>query len=331
MRLLLLLSTALAGTAYLTVDNLQDGDGASVQGGFVAGECAMVVYDARDQGTYVPVSLDVLVGGANTDATFIIEVYQSTDAYKVGTRIDDEAFSLTSTTNGTMNRLIFEEAEMALEPMEGNVGVAICLTEHDYYPGPAIDVGNNNGNQNKIYGDIGTGSAEWWNNSEVGLNGDWVMRLCIEGSDVAGDACPDIEGDADADSDADSDTDSDTDADTDVDDTGGFAILAITPSFAAEGESLDVVITGSGFDYDAEARIGGIALIGQERLGGETITGRSPSSLPAGLHDVEVIRGDGSSDVLLEGFEVTGGCGCGGGFGATWALALLAPLVLRRR
>jgi uncharacterized protein (TIGR03382 family) len=329
-----LLSAALAGTAYLQLDNLTDGGNATLQGGFIAGECWMSVFPASTMGTYTPVGVDVLVGGANSNSLFIVEVYQSTDTFKVGTRIDDEAFYLTATDEGTMNRLRFDEAEMTLPPMTGNIGVAVCFDEHDYWPGPAHDVGINSGNKQKIYADIGTGEDEWWNNSDVGINGDWVMRLCIEGDDVSGTECPEWEGgDADTDADTDSDTDADTDSDTDLDDSGfGFGIIAITPDLAAEGEAIDVVITGQGFDYDAEARIGGINLVGQERLGAETITGRSPSSLPPGVHDVEVIRGDGSSDVLVGAFEVGGGCGCSGtGLAGGWVLMLLAPLLARRR
>ena len=47
---------------------------------------------------------------------------------------------------------------------------------------------------------------------------------------------------------------------------------------------------------------------------------------------MEVIGGDGSSDLLIEGFEVTNsGCGCGGGLAGGWVLVLLAPMLLRRR
>jgi len=331
----LLLSLALAGTSYIQLDNLQEGGNATLQGGFIAGECWGTWFPTEDQGTFVPLGIDVLVGGANAEALFIVEVYQSNDSFKVGSRIDDEAFYLTGTDDGTMNRLRFDEAEMTLPPMEGNVGVAVCFDEHDAWPGPAHDIGLNHPNQQKIFADVGTGSDDWWGNGDVGITGDWVLRLCIEGDDVTGTACPDWGGgggDADTDADTDSDTDTDVDSDTDLDDSGfGFGLLAITPDFALEGESVDVVITGQGFDYDAEARIGGINLIGQERLGAETLTGRSPSSLPAGVHDVEVIRGDGSSDVLVGAFEVGGGCGCGTVGGAGGFLVLLAPLVAARR
>ena len=96
------------------------------------------------------------------------------------------------------------------------------------------------------------------------------------------------------------------------------------------GEPVDVVIVGSGFDYDAEARIGGISLVGQERAGSTTLTGRSPSALPVGVHDVEIVRGDGVSEVMPAAFEVSDGCACsarsswgGAGLGLWMVLGVL--------
>ncbi|MGB0639308.1 MAG: hypothetical protein ACPGTU_08250, partial [Myxococcota bacterium] len=64
-----------------------------------------------------------------------------------------------------------------------------------------------------------------------------------------------------------------------------------------------VILLGSGFPDDAQARIGGVLITGNTVLGGETITGRSPSALPVGIHDVEVVAGE-SNAVLPAAFEV---------------------------
>lgn len=118
---------------------------------------------------------------------------------------------------------------------------------------------------------------------------------------------------------------------------GDFYIQSITPNSAAQGESVDVVILGDGFEPGTEARIGGISLTGTDVVNAETILGRTPTALPSGLHDVEVILPGGDSDYLAGAFEVTGGCGCTAYDGYTGrgvplaAFALMGLLALRRR
>ncbi|MCK6504586.1 MYXO-CTERM sorting domain-containing protein [Myxococcota bacterium] len=95
---------------------------------------------------------------------------------------------------------------------------------------------------------------------------------------------------------------------------------------------MDVVVLGEGFSDSAEARIGGITLVGNDVVSDTTISGRTPTTLPVGVHDVEVVVGD-DSVVLVGAFEVTGGgCGCAsGGRGAAWLGLLAAPLLAWRR
>ncbi len=67
--------------------------------------------------------------------------------------------------------------------------------------------------RNLVYGDFG-GDFQWQWSGNLGINGDWVMRLVIE---TSGTTDTDVDTDSDTDADTDSDTDSDTDADTDSD------------------------------------------------------------------------------------------------------------------
>ena len=61
-----------------------------------------------------------------------------------------------------------------------------------------------------------------------------------------------------------------------------------------------------GFTADAEARIGGVTITGNTVVGEETLSGRSPSALPAGVHDVEVVTAEGTA-VLAAAFTITSG------------------------
>jgi hypothetical protein len=70
---------------------------------------------------------------------------------------------------------------------------------------------------------------------------------------------------------------------------------------------VDIVIIGNGFDASTTANIGGLSVAGVSFVNSETLTGRSPSALPVGMHDVEVVRTseDGTENaVLAEWFEV---------------------------
>jgi MYXO-CTERM domain-containing protein len=157
--------------------------------------------------------------------------------------------------------------------------------------------------------------------ASVGAHGAWVIRATALGEG----------GDADTDTDSDSDTDSDTDADT-----GDLSLYAITPASTSEGTPVDFVLLGSGFVQGADVTIGGLSASDVTVQDSGTISGRSPSALPAGTHDVDVRNLDGTSASLTAAFTVDGkgGCGCttGAGADAGW-IVWVAPLAfaLRRR
>jgi MYXO-CTERM domain-containing protein len=331
MLLLALLASPLAGEHWYQIDSFQDGDNANFLGGsFVQGECWGQIY-VPDSGDYPvnPIALEVLFGGANlSDQTMVVEIYEATANGGFGTRVAEEAFVMTG-TNEAMNLLIFEEAEMVIPTYtSGAIGVGICFEAHSGHPGPAVDVNGTSDNKHNL---LYTGGTSWMNSSAFGVTGDWIMRLCVEGENVSGGTCVDGGGSGDADTDSDADTDTDTDSDADSD-SDAVSLISITPNAGAEGEAVSVVLLGSGFATDAEARIGGIPLVGQQIVSDTTISGLAPTSLPSGTHIVEVINGDGSSSYLVDGYTV-GGCGCattGTLKGMGWA-ALAGLLMLGRR
>lgn len=339
--LIALVSATWAGNKYYQLDTFESGDSATYQGGFGEYECAGTVFEPDPEDyPLTPLYVDVLFGPDSIQETVVIQIYapQSTNP-PMGTRLGEEAFAPTGSRD-SFNRLVFEDAEIFLDPWEdGNVLVSLCFEEnHVEYPTIAADSdGLDFIDNHYIYANFGAGN-DWYTTQYVngvlgGTIGDWVMRLCVE-TDADGEPCPngtDIEGDADTDADSDSDTDSDSDSDSD----GDFWITSVTPNQAPEGESVDVVILGGGFGDGTDARIGGINLVGMSITDDGTIIGRSPTALSSGFHDVEVVSIDGESDYLTSGFEVTGGCGCAStpskGALAAGLLALVGLVGLRRR
>jgi hypothetical protein len=340
---------AQAADKELRLDSFESGDSVSFQGGFLDGECWASIF-TPDPGDYpfTPVSLDLLVGGSQSAQYFVVKVYEAGNGLPLGALVDSEAFELQG-SDEAFNRLVFSEAEMSLPEVEsGNLAVAVCLDEHDGYPAIGTDAGGiSEASSNLLYANTGTSSA-WFQSSAFGLQGDWIMRLCIEGDNVSGDPCPEAAGGGDADTDTDSDTDTDTDTDSDSDadsdtdsdsdaDTGAadFQLESITPANAMLGETVDVVVLGVGFEEGAEARIGGVTLTSLELRDSGSISGRSPSALPAGTHDLEVVQSDGRRRALVGAFKVIEqvGCECAiqprGGVGAL--LALLGLVAVRRR
>lgn len=89
---------------------------------------------------------------------------------------------------------------------------------------------------------------------------------------------------------------------------GDVRVIRVTPAEGPFGENTTVLIEGRGFPVDGDVEV----LVGPERaLEVEVADERSmsaifPSTLPLGVHDVEVVRGDGDRDVLVEAFTVTG-------------------------
>ena len=338
-----LVSAAWAGNKYYTLDTFESGDSATYQGGFGEYECAGVVFEPdEDDYPLTPLYVDVLFGPDSIQETVVIQIYapMTTDP-PMGTRVGEEAFAPTGSRE-SFNRLVFEDAEIYLDPWEdGNVLVALCFEENHYeYPTIAADSdGLDFISNHYIYANFGAG-ADWYTTQYVngvlgGSIGDWIMRLCVETDNDDGEPCPNGTDVGDADTDADADTDTDSDADGDSDTDGDFYITSITPNSAPQGESVQVVILGGGFGDGTDARIGGINLTGMTIQDDGTIVGQVPTALQSGFHDVEVVSIDGENDYLTSGFEVTGGCGCAStpttGALATGLLALIGFVGLRRR
>ncbi|MCK6504936.1 MYXO-CTERM sorting domain-containing protein [Myxococcota bacterium] len=83
-----------------------------------------------------------------------------------------------------------------------------------------------------------------------------------------------------------------------------LALSGISPALAHLGEVVELQLTGSAFDEDLSAWIGGLAIAGLSLVDEVTLTGRSPSGLPIGLHDVTLTTPWGEEALLAGAFEV---------------------------
>ncbi len=129
-----------------------------------------------------------------------------------------------------------------------------------------------------------------------------------------------------------------------------LALSGLRPATTELGHGVDLVITGTGFDSTTVATIGGLPISAPFLVDDTQLTGRSPTGLPVGVHDLLVTDADGETATLAGAFTVTeaadadgqdsgtpGGetpaCGCnaGGRTGGFAWLALTALGVARRR
>ena len=338
-----LVSAAYAFDKYLVHDTFETDESVTFQGGFAPYECAGTVFEPDEEDyPFKPLTVDILFGPESVSENVVIQIYNPDGVNPpFGARIGEEAFNITGSKE-SLQRLNFVEAEIFLDDItEGTVVVALCFEEnHGETPtiasdGDGLDFRDNH----YIYGNLGAGD-DWYTNEYVGgllgsTIGDWIMRLCIDTENTDGEACPSLSDISDADTDTDADSDTDADGDSDSDSDADFYLDSITPAAAPFGESVNVVVLGGGFVDGTEARIGGINIVGVNVVDGSSISGRSPSTLPSGLHDVEVVHPDGTTDYIAEAFEVDGGCGCAsridGPSGALGLFGLLGLVALRRR
>ncbi len=331
---------------------------------FGEAECAAATF-APDV-SYYPFEIVCIEVPVFTEEIYEIAIWEVDGNGKPTYKLDSEAVTLNGSDIGSaqiiFNEVSPEEMELGGDAVywdnEGDrFAISVCTLEGagwtlNYMT--AADDSLDHPDRNWVYFNNG-----WYALGDVGGDGDWIIRARIndssggsvsgcEGESSTGDGGGDGGGDDGGDDTGDGDGGSGDDGGSDNGDDGGgddtalgeLQLFSITPGEAPEGEAVDLVLLGEGFANDAEARIGGIPITGQTVVSDGTITGRSPTALPAGVHDVEVVQ-DGDSAFLAAAFivgdtavEDKGGCGCGAPLGAAgfaWWLAAAGLVGLRRR
>ncbi len=178
--------------------------------------------------------------------------------------------------------------------------------------GPTYDGGVSSG-VNWVYS-FDSENCDGWNGARTWLQldylpGDWVIRVSDEQVDW--------EDQGDDDDDAGSDDDDagsdDDDAGSDDDDDDGLVVLGITPTSMQEGESIDIAVTGAGFDDTAQLFIGAFRASNTTFVSDQRLDAGSPQGIPASdtPYEVVVSLSDGSTSTLPGAFTVEAkGPGC---------------------
>ena len=343
---LTLLPAALAGEVTLQNDDFDEAGG-TVSVSVELGEAECVASTFVPDVDHYPFELLYIDAIVLTSENYEVGIWEVDDDGAPLRKIDAEAAQFYGSTSEwnrvTVSQLKLDSAARFFD--EGNFAVVLCTMEGLGWSSATVTVPDNYMDypgRNYLQTDDLTGTWEWFALSDLGVPsnfGDWIIRAVIEteggtsgdgGGDGGGDGADNTGGGGGGD-------------DGTTGDPGALSLSSITPNSAVEGEAIDVVVLGSGFASGAEARIAGVPLTGQSISNSSTITGRVPTSLPAGVHDVEVVL-DGESSLLAGGFSVTevgaddkGSCGCaassrgGGPLSALWALAIGGLVATRRR
>ena len=222
-----------------------------------------------------------------------------------------------------LNALNLDDGDAGIYPFtleEERLAVFVCAPDFHWKHGVAWPCETQGEDCSGLVVETGSsGEGSWWIESgpealpisELGIEGAWVIRALGE-----------------------------AEGEDDPADTGEvtLGLDAVQPAQAPLGQALELTITGQGFEDGAAATIGGLALADLTWADAATMTGRSPSGLPVGDHDLVVVNPDGESALLEEGFAVvqdedeeTGGCGCGGGGGAGFVLMFVGALTATAR
>ena len=246
----------------------------------------------------------------------------------------EEAFYTTASSD-SLNELSLVDAENGWEAVtleEGSIAVWLCPTDPSTgadWPynsasdttGIVVDGGSPSAGNYAILGD-----NKVYKLKDLGVSGSWVIRA------IAGEGGGGADGGGD-----------DGGDDGGGDDGGGDVVIAsVTPASVMEGVSATIAVVGEGFDEDATAFIGGLAVSSVVVSGDSALTGNVPSALPVGTHDVLVNNPDGSSATLPAAFTVLsseevdgdGGCACTSAQsspGTGWLLLPLVGLLAQRR
>ncbi len=351
--LLLMMGTALpAGATVLAVDGWTDGVEVELQLDACPGSCAAVVLTPPAY----PFTVDhvyAIVGPDDATVQFDVRILDA------GTHLYPDVAAVLGGADGVQREAgddgwTWIEVDLAAEGSPatveaGRFAVALCFAADSdpcgawgvgVDPGPAVQDGGLRWIQPGETCDGascigGAGEYAWSTLTALGVDASWIIRAADEAWDPAA-------GDDDDSADPGDDDDTMGDDDTepaDDDDVGPLQVDAIDPTAINEDDVIEFMVTGSGFDEDADLLFGDLLVMPIDVLDGTTVTGDFPDGLDVGSHDVCVVNPDGEADCLELALEVIAVDDCGGcntaapppGLAVSAALAALAALVWRRR
>ena len=256
----------------------------------------------------------------------------------------EEAFYV-QVSSTTLSDLSLDQPDAGLYPLEvtgGSIAVWVCPPDPATGEGWPFASGADTSGMVIHSGSPNAGNFLFYSGSvrrlsDLGASGSWIIRAVQSSGGGSG-------GDGGSGDGADGGSGDGGSGDGGSGGDSGLVVTvdSITPSAAEAGEAVEIAILGSGFESGATATIGGLAVSAVEVPGHTALSGRSPSGLPAGTHDVTVTNPSGDADTLIAAFVVSevegeaatddGGCGCSaGGAGALGLAWLVGPLAIWRR
>lgn len=183
-----LAATASANEVMVQNDSLGDGGQGTIEAGFVANESAAAWLTTPCDGNIVAVDVfwRSLLGNAPAELEDSIDIYRNGSFPVPG----DLALSVVGPvlTDGVLNEFRYLDDQQTVPisvPVVQNETFVVSLT-FDQAPDPTegpsvvIDEDGATPNRNAIYASLGGGVYQWFSNTTLGVNGDWVIRAVVD-------------------------------------------------------------------------------------------------------------------------------------------------------
>ena len=302
--LALVCGSGAAEVKTLQNDSWMDMTAAGFQGGFVFDEIGSAVF-VPELSDY-PIRLkkvQLLFGGdqegVTRDMVFMVWKDVGTDA--PGEVLYEEELEFQASSQA------FTEIDIsgtAITLSEGNVRVGLKF-KHNGFPGIARDDDSGSSNDFPSRNHIFAAGIGWVKSSDLGVLGDWIMRLEVEtsGGGTSNMSNTTTSNTTTSNTTTSNTTTSNTTTSNTTVEGDDLAISVINPYNVNEGEETTVTVLGKGFEAGVNVRIGATPLSQIIVQSSEALIGTVPDTLSAGVYDVTVNLGS-EQVVLNQGFEV---------------------------
>jgi uncharacterized repeat protein (TIGR01451 family) len=191
-----LAATAAANEVTVQNDSLGNGGQGTIEAGFVANEKAAAWLTSPCEGNIVAIDIvwRSLLGNAP------LELEDSIDIYRAGTFPVPgdlaQAIGGPVLTDGVLNEYRYLDENQTiplLVPVAQNETFVVALTfaqAPDPTQGPSVVIDEDGAtpNRNAIYAFLGGGAYQWFSNTTLGVNGDWVVRAVVDCQSVSTEA-----------------------------------------------------------------------------------------------------------------------------------------------
>ena len=191
-----LAATAAANEVTVQNDSLDNGGSGTIEAGFVANEKAAAWLTSPCDGNIVAV--DIFWRSLLGNAPLAIE--DSIDIYRFGTfPVPGDVAEVIGgpvLTDGVLNEYRYLDENQTIPlivPVTQNETFVVALTfaeAPDPTQGPSVVIDEDGAtpNRNAIYASLGGGVYQWFSNTTLGANGDWVIRAVVDCQSVSTEA-----------------------------------------------------------------------------------------------------------------------------------------------